>query len=91
MVFFAAATMLSLDKANDGLTSTHISCFTAINENLFVGTNGGGVFMSTNNGSYWNAVNTGIKTVLCVLLPSWMIICTPVSGTAASGVVPYPK
>ena len=28
--------------------------------NLFAGTDGGGVFLSTNNGTSWTAVNTGL-------------------------------
>ena len=35
--------------------------------NLFAGTSGGGVFLSTNNGTSWTAVNTGLTNtdVLC--------------------------
>ena len=38
--------------------------------NLFAGTDGG-VFLSTNNGTSWTAVNTGLTNTVClVLLPS---------------------
>ncbi|MDZ7291387.1 MAG: choice-of-anchor D domain-containing protein [candidate division KSB1 bacterium] len=37
-----------------------VACFTVSGTNLFAGTQGGGVFLSTNNGVTWNAVNTGL-------------------------------
>ena len=37
-----------------------IHCFAVSGTNLFAGTDGGGVFLSTNNGTSWTAVNTGL-------------------------------
>ena len=45
-------------------------CFAVNGSNLFAGT-GGGVFLSTNNGTSWTAVNSGLPTFLLTffLLP----------------------
>lgn len=37
-----------------------IRCFATIDTNLFAGTFGGGVFLSTNNGTRWIAANNGL-------------------------------
>jgi len=37
-----------------------VSCFAVNGTNLFAGSIGGGVFLSTNNGTSWTAVNTGL-------------------------------
>ena len=37
-----------------------INCFAVSGTNLFAGTTRGGVFLSTNNGTSWSAVNTGL-------------------------------
>ncbi|MBW8052088.1 MAG: hypothetical protein FVQ77_17440, partial [Cytophagales bacterium] len=44
---------------NTGLTSTNVYSLAISGTNIFAGT-GGGVFLSTNNGSSWTAVNTGL-------------------------------
>jgi photosystem II stability/assembly factor-like uncharacterized protein len=38
----------------------YVSCFAASGTNLFAGTHGSGVFLSTNNGTSWISVNTGL-------------------------------
>jgi hypothetical protein len=53
--------------------------------NLFAGTDGGGVFLSTNNGTSWTAVNTGLPSHTGV----WSLAVSGRSlfaGTTASGV-----
>ena len=35
---------------------------------LYAGTEGGGVFKSTNGGGNWSAVNTGFRPILTLLL-----------------------
>src|SRR5450759_3571560 len=37
-----------------------VRCFLVNGANLFAGTYGGGVFLSTNNGTSWTAVNSGL-------------------------------
>ena len=37
-----------------------VNCFAVSGTNLFAGISGGGVFLSTNNGTSWTAVNTGL-------------------------------
>ena len=37
-----------------------VSCFAVSGTNLFAGTWGGGVFLSTNNGTTWTAVSSGL-------------------------------
>ncbi|MCX6170102.1 MAG: T9SS type A sorting domain-containing protein [Ignavibacteriales bacterium] len=45
---------------NNGLTSLTIPSLVVSQTNLFAGINGGGVYLSKNNGSNWSAVNTGL-------------------------------
>ena len=45
---------------NTGLTNIDIRALTVYGTNLFAGTDGGGVFLSTNNGISWSTVNTGL-------------------------------
>jgi hypothetical protein len=42
------------------LTNTSVSALAVSSTNLFAGTIGGGVFLSTNNGTSWTQVNTGL-------------------------------
>ncbi|MBK9229219.1 MAG: hypothetical protein IPL67_19700 [Ignavibacteria bacterium] len=44
---------------NNGLTNTYVHSLAVSGTNLFAGT-GGGVFLSTNNGTNWTAVNNGL-------------------------------
>ena len=43
--------------------SNTVQCFASDGTNIFVGTLGGGVFISTDNGNSWNAVNTGLTNL----------------------------
>ena len=45
-----------------GMVGVDVRCVTAVDSNVFVGTNGSGVYMSTNLGSTWTAVNTGLAS-----------------------------
>jgi photosystem II stability/assembly factor-like uncharacterized protein len=38
-----------------------VNCFASIGSKIFAGCTGGGVFVSTDNGANWTAVNTGLK------------------------------
>jgi hypothetical protein len=42
------------------LTNTDVRAFAISGTNLFAGTDGGGVFLSTNNGTSWTQVNNGL-------------------------------
>ena len=57
--------------------------------NIFAGTNGG-VFLSTNNGTNWTAVNTGLTDtlIMSILLPSLAQISLPGLLVAVSFVPP---
>jgi photosystem II stability/assembly factor-like uncharacterized protein len=50
----------------NGPYSGSINCFAVSDTNLFAGTYGGGVFLSTDNGTSWTEVNTGL-TNPCIL------------------------
>ena len=43
-----------------GLSTTDVRCITAINDTLFVGTNGSGIYKSINWGASWTAINNGL-------------------------------
>lgn len=45
-----------------GLMVGYINCFVVSGNNIFAGTDGGGVFLSTDNGSNWSAVNDGLTS-----------------------------
>ncbi|MBI4645417.1 MAG: hypothetical protein HY738_02200 [Bacteroidia bacterium] len=60
-----------------------INCFAVSNNNIFAGTEGEGVFLSTDNGSTWIAVNN----VLIYKVKALAISGTNIfAGTAGSGV-----
>lgn len=42
------------------MTGTYVSALAVKGPNLFAETDDGGVFLSTNNGTSWTAVNTGL-------------------------------
>jgi len=48
---------------NSGLLATATTSFASIGGNLFAGSHGGGVFLSTDNGSSWNSVNSGLTNL----------------------------
>lgn len=52
----------SWKKTNSGLIYTNVNSIVATGQNLFVATESGGVFRSSDNGSTWNAINTGLPT-----------------------------
>ncbi len=47
----------------NGPNGGYVSCFAVSGTNLFAGTLGDGVFLSTNNGTSWTAVNTGLTNI----------------------------
>jgi hypothetical protein len=51
-----------------GLTNMTVLSFVVNNGRIFAGTNGGGVFVSTDSGTSWTAVNSGLpnSTVACL-------------------------
>jgi hypothetical protein len=49
-----------------------VECMAVSGANFFAGTHGGGVFLSTNEGTTWNAVNSGLENT--------MVECMAVSG-----------
>ncbi|MEX2055284.1 MAG: sialidase family protein, partial [Candidatus Andersenbacteria bacterium] len=53
----------SWTAVNSGLTNPLVRAFALSGTNLFVGTNGGGVFRSSDNGTSWTAVNTTFSSV----------------------------
>ena len=57
----------------NGPYAGHIQCVAQNGTNVFAGTSEAGVFLSTNNGTSWNSVNTG--------LTSLSVISLTVSGT----------
>ncbi|MCX6145244.1 MAG: T9SS type A sorting domain-containing protein [Ignavibacteriales bacterium] len=59
-----------------------VNCFTVSGTNLFAGTYGG-VFLSTNNGTSWTAVNTGLNTSVLSLAVSGTNLF---AGTSGGGV-----
>jgi hypothetical protein len=66
LAFFAAVVLLGAQSLQaqwiqtSGPYGGSIECFAVNGSNLFAGTDGG-VFLSTNNGTSWAAVNTGLK------------------------------
>jgi hypothetical protein len=68
---------------NSGLTSTNVLALVIVGTTLFAGTNGG-VFRSSNNGTSWSAVSTGLPNVLVRTLAANST--TLIAGTDGSGV-----
>jgi endoglucanase len=61
MVFICiSANLLMAQWVQVNNFSGAITCFAVSSTNFFAGTEGGGVFLSTNNGTSWNAVNAGL-------------------------------
>jgi hypothetical protein len=52
---------ISWAAVNSGLTNLSVSAIVLVGNNLFAGTNDGGVFLSTDQGTGWAAVNTGLE------------------------------
>jgi len=45
----------------NGIYGGHVACFAVSGTNLFAGTYNGGVYLSTNNGTSWTAINNGLN------------------------------
>ena len=60
LCFHAFETKAQWTQVNNGLTATDVAALAVSGTNLFAGTRGGGVSLSTNNGTSWTAVNTGL-------------------------------
>ncbi len=50
-------------EINNGLTSKSVKTLAVLDTNIFAGTEGGGVFLSTNKGANWSAVNNGLSNL----------------------------
>jgi len=72
--FFAAVFLLGAQSLQAQWIQTNgpyegdVRCFAVSGSNLFAGTFGDGVFLSTNNGTSWTAVNTGLTDTLVLSL-----------------------
>jgi len=51
-----------LDRIDSGLTNLTITALLANGATVYAGSNGGGVFRSTDNGSHWTAFNSGLPS-----------------------------
>ncbi|MGB9591074.1 MAG: T9SS type A sorting domain-containing protein [Candidatus Kryptoniota bacterium] len=61
-----------------------IRCFAVLGTNLFVGNYGGGVYLSTDNGSTWESRNTGLSNSKVTVLAS--LGTTLYAGTEGDGI-----
>jgi photosystem II stability/assembly factor-like uncharacterized protein len=59
-LFFYAFALHAQWVAKNKNYKGHVNTLFTNGNNLYVGTEGGGVFLSTDNGASWNAVNTGL-------------------------------
>ena len=74
LAFFGLSSLVNAQwQQTNGPYGGNINCIASDGTNIFAGTNGQGVFLSSNNGSSWTAVNNG--------LPGW----SPVYSLAISG------
>ena len=46
---------------SNGIYGGDVRCITFLDTNLFIGTNGDGIFLSTNNGEDWNSSSDGLR------------------------------
>jgi len=54
-------------EKNNGLTNKAINTIVSVNDTLFTGTNGGGAFLSADEGENWNSVQTlPLKYISCL-------------------------
>lgn len=58
--FFTSSVEGQWIASNNGLTNLNVRALLSDGQNIFTGTEGGGIFLSTNNGANWTAVNTGL-------------------------------
>ena len=73
LIFTTSSPIFAQWVQTNGPYGGSIGCFAVSDMNLFAGTQGSGVFLSTNNGTSWTAVNTG--------LTSSFVYALAVSGT----------
>ena len=72
---------------NIGLPNDQVLALAVKNNNLFAGTYGGGVFLSTDNGSTWNPVNNGLSTYRAYYIRTLVTIDTNLyAGTDSAGI-----
>jgi hypothetical protein len=60
LIFVVAISKAQWVAVNNGLTNLNPMALTVSGTNLFAGTSGGGIFLSSNNGDNWTAVNNGV-------------------------------
>ncbi len=86
LVFIGLSIKAQWQPTSGPLFSTgQISCFLVKGTNIFAGTNGGGVYLSTDQGISWTAVNNGISSTEVILSMS-MCNDTIFAGTQGDGV-----
>ena len=57
LFFFCSSTYAQWLQTN--LTGSRVNTILVSNNNLFAGTNGNGIYISTNNGLNWSGINVG--------------------------------
>ncbi len=69
---------------SDGLNNSTIKCLVRYGSKILAGSEGGGIFISDNNGSYWSASNNGLTndTITCMVVSENNIF----AGTKSGGV-----
>ena len=60
LILFIPITLSAQWVQTSGPSGGNIRALAISDSNLFAGTTGGGVYLSTNNGIDWNAVNNGL-------------------------------
>jgi photosystem II stability/assembly factor-like uncharacterized protein len=72
------------ERLNGGLTNTNTTCVVGNADNLFVGTDGAGVFYSPDNGQTWKAIDRGLTNLsIQTLIESGQYL---LAGTAGGGI-----
>ena len=65
IIFLTLVFVCSLDaqwtRVANGLAETYVQKLATIGANLYAGTNGGGIFLTTDDGRNWTAVNIGLS------------------------------
>src|ERR1019366_3360420 len=86
---YASGSWSNWAAANSGISAYTILSLAYDGTNLFAGTSYNGVYLSTNNGTSWSAVNTGLPASSRVL--SLVISGTTLfAGTSGNGVYSSP-
>src|ERR1035437_413617 len=65
-IMFSALLSLSINAQwqDIGPGGGIVRCFVSGGTNIYAGTDGGGVFLTSNNGGLWTSVNTGLTNIL---------------------------